>query len=264
MGALGGMMVGFSGCLGGLLGASTPAAITNTTLQPFKLIVKLHEEVKVSAVNLISPNGTTVSSKSVSAGQTTVGLPLIQATNGTPKALAPGTYQVVVANNNKTVDQKEIQLDTLWDLTDVMAKNSKDMVISIRNSGQLPVKLTYLGVIAGVPNPNDPPQNSSLSPIRIDELNRDQLTQFIGNGNRATFRVPREPFQFYAITASTPQWQHKAVKCRGLTHEATLVLTMEPTGKRTYSVPITYGGESNRNLGGHLCSNIAINNISKS
>lgn len=263
--ALGGTMVSLSGCLGlgGLLGSKQ--TITKTTFQPFQLAVSLREKASVNRVTLIAPNGTTVSRKSVSAGQTTVELPLVAVRNDyTP--LSPGKYTIAVGNNGETVAEKQIELTSSWTVADAQTKDNRNLLITLKNTGDLPVKATYLGVTEGIPTPDDPPQKGAVgTPRRTNAPNRDELRQSIGSGNRATFSVYGGPLVFYKGTPkqSLPQWKRKAAKCRGLTHKATLVLTVAPTGKRTYSLPITYGGTPHRGLGSHTCAKVAIGNTSR-
>lgn len=263
--ALGGSMVSLSGCLnlGGLLGSKP--TITQTTGQPFQLAVSLRENASVSRVNLVAPDGTTVNQTSVSAGQTTVELPLLAVRNDY-SPLSPGKYTITVGKDGKTVAQKEIKLTTSWTVADAQAKNNKNVRVTLKNTGDLPVKVTYLGITKGIPTPDDPPQQSTAgTPRRTNASNREKLRQSIGAGNRATFSVHSGPLVFYKGTPkqSLPQWERKASKCRGVTHDATLMLTVTPTGKRTYSLPVTYAGNPQRALGSHTCAKVSIGNTSR-
>ena len=257
-------MVSLSGCIGGLLG-SNQQVITKTAFKPFKLVVSLREGASLSYVNLIAPDGTTVDRKPVSAGQTTVSFPLVAST-GDYAPLSPGKYTIVAANKGETLAQQDIQLKAAWNVADVRPKEKRDLVITLQNTGDLPVKVKYLGVTKGVPTPNDPPQKKAIDTlIRINAPNRTELKQYLGNGKRATFRLTSDQLVFLksASEQSVPQWKQKAAKCRGLTHKATLVLMVAPTGKRTYSVPITYRGKPLRGLGSRLCAKVTVGNASR-
>jgi hypothetical protein len=261
--ALGGTMVGLSGCIGGLLGTNQQV-ITKTTFKPFKLAVKLRKEASVSRVSLIAPDGTAVHRKSVSAGQTTVELPLV-AVNEDYNPLSPGTYTVTAGNNGETVAQQEIKLSVSWNVAEVQVKKSRDLAFTLENTGDLPVKLIDLGVTDGVPSPSSPPQKgASIRPRRVNTENGDELKQFIGGGNRAMFRLYNDTFAFNRGMSkeAVPQWQRKAVKCRGLTHKATLVFLVAPTGKRTYTLPITYGGKTRHGIS-RTCSKVTAGNVSR-
>jgi hypothetical protein len=266
--ALSGATIGLSGCLGGLLGLSSPT-ITNTTIKPFKLVVKLREEATVNQVSLISKDGTTVSRQSVPAGQTTVSLPTVRTrnTDGLASPLAPGTYEIVVANNDKTVAQQDIQLKASWKLTDVQAKGGVSVEITVKNTGELPLKPTYLALTDGVPNPAKSPQEGGYgSPNRVNTLNRTKLREYLGSGKHATFSPSQNgAFEFNTNPSkqNMPQWEYKAVKCQGLTHNATLTVKMAPTGTRTYSVPITYTGKPVREIALRKCSKITVGNASR-
>jgi hypothetical protein len=259
--ALSGATIGLSGCLGGLLGRST---ITKTSVQPFNLVVTLREGASVSNVNLIAPNGTAVSSKRVPAGQTSVSLPLLTA-DVPPSPLAAGTYTIAVANNGETVAKQEIQLKAAWKLTDVRAANNTvDVIATFKNTGKLPIRITYLGLTDGVPHPIKPPQKRAIAAPTRTRGERTRYQHLLGTGERATFSTVGSALVFYDDPSERkPQWYNKATQCRGSTHNATLAVRMTPTGTRTYSVPITYTGKPVRDISIRKCSTITVGNASR-
>lgn len=243
----GGVMFGLGGCLGEVFGSSS--TIMETSFNSYTLEVTLREQASVDAVNLISPNGTTASSAAVTAGQTTVTLSLITQERRpsmlSASPLSPGTYTLTAASDGDTIAKQDIQLTASWELVDMRRDNKYNKtIISMKNTGHLPVKLKYLGLVKGVPNPSPPPRRfvTSIAPAN---LGRKKYRQLIGVGSSAAFQLLSDEFRFDPAGKSQPGWLRNAVKCRGLTHEATLMVKMVPTGTRTYSIPITYGGKQN-------------------
>lgn len=115
---LSGTTVGLSGCLGWVRSSRQPEPMIDTAVNPFVLTVTLTEGVSVDAVRLVSSSGRPAAETRVSAGQTTVDLPLVtQGYRSSP--LSPGTYTLVAANGGKTVGQQEIDLKAAWELSDV-------------------------------------------------------------------------------------------------------------------------------------------------
>jgi hypothetical protein len=265
-----GATFGLGGCLGGIFGSSsteitkTPTVITKTSFTPYTLEVTLREQASVGAVNFISPNGTSVSSVPVAAGQTTVTLPLVTQERR-PSPLSPGTYTLIAANDGDTIAQQDVQLTASWDLADMqIGKKARTTVITLENTGHLPVKLTYLGLVKGVPSPSPPP-NKFFTTITPANLRKKQYQQFIGVGSHAAFLLLSDEFRFDPAPGKTPpRWQRNAAKCRGLTHEATLMVKAIPTGTRTYSLPITYGGKPT-DVSGVMswCTKMSVGNASR-
>jgi hypothetical protein len=251
------------------MGTSTPSTITNTSIKSFKLVVKLREEATVNQVNLIAPNGTAVNRQFVPSGQTTVSLLTVQTRNteGVTSPLASGTYEIVAANNDNTVARQEIQLKASWELTDIQAKAGVGVEVTLKNTGELPLKPTYLALTDGVPNPAKSLQEGGYgSPNRETALNRTKLKEYLGRGKHATFSPTQNgAFEFDTSPSkqNMPRWEYKAAQCQGLTHNATLIVRMAPTGTRTYAVPITYTGNPVREIALRKCSKITIGNASR-
>lgn len=237
-----------AGCLG-ILDDQKP--IKEVRYKPLRMQVSLRSDAGISKVNLIAPDGTSIGSKPVASGQTTVKLPLRQR-NTDYKPLAPGKYKVVVEKDGNEKQTKTVELTRSATITNVSAVQkqddhtdkawAKELRITIKNTGRVPIRLTGGTALTGMAVG----KNRKLSLSRVDSdaiLKPRRKTVPAGQSGRfETFDRP--------LVASADEIQGKATKkqvkkrfCNGQPIPAAFRLTGTDGFQKTYKFTITYSGE---------------------
>ncbi|SHL60057.1 hypothetical protein SAMN05444342_4218 [Haladaptatus paucihalophilus DX253] len=247
------------------LGGSDPSAIKEITKQMATLTVTLRSGDAATAVNFINPDGKPVTTKRISNGQTTVQLPLVQPGDLLP--LRAGKYKVVAEKDNETVGEQPVNLTRSYKMVGTKVVNeisgtdfsttkkvqyAADIAVQLKNTGDVPIKLDYLGATKGVPSPVAPPGKGGMGDTASHvRMNADQIPvnerDYIGAGQRVPFKTDDQTLVYYDMSMSEkiPWKKLKAKHCNGEKRTATLLIKgVRDSSPQRYSVSIQYGGKA--------------------
>ncbi len=244
----------------------SPGVIRDLSFNRLTATVTLDSSSTVTHVNLIDSSGRLIRRRQVSGGQTTVDLPLLG--RGEYRSdylpLSEGTYSIVAAYDSTVVDQQPLDATISYAVTDIrplsteiLNKNgngednyrttaSTDLAVTIKNTGNVPLKLTQMDLTEGVP---EPISQSGTHLNRVDEDIDVEWAHYVGVDSNATFETRDSPLSYPGTeTWGTPpdvaeHWKTPSNQCQGKTKPATLVLDIQHLGQQRHTVPITYTGE---------------------
>lgn len=251
------------------LGGSGSSAIKEISKKPWRLDVTLSSGDVATSVNFINPDGTPVTTKSVSNGQTQVKFPLIWNQQNDVLPLPAGEYTIVAEKDDETVGKQTIKLTRSYKLVGMRVVNdpvgtgfspnekdtfAADIAVQLKNTGDLPVKLAYLGATKGVPSPVAPPgQGGMRNTASHSRLNAGNIPinahDFVGSGQRVPFRTKSLVLLHtkFGLNNKTPWKKLKTKSCTGEKQTATLLVKCaHDQSPQRYSVTIQSGGNATR------------------
>lgn len=278
----GGLTTGaLAGCLGFLSG-SDPSVIENVTFDGTQMVVHLADETNADAIDLRSPSDEKLRTASVGRKSTVAFSLYKKQTIPYP----PGKYTLVAVDTSgdepQTLTTHSLELTSSFEVTNVRPIE-KDLTnnfgantppvastvrVTLQNTGDLPVGITYIGFPKGVPSPNDPP---SAFPQGIYPQTGPKV---IAGGAQTTLE-PLGPLLRYVqpfgqspdqaavgVPNQSASWQQiKANQCTGDQQTATLLIATANGATYTTSVTFKYGGQAFRHDAGSLnyaCSNVTV------
>lgn len=185
LGGIVGTVASLAGCFGDPESGASPSTGTEsatkspTSRQPVfesvevaetTLVVELRQEVSVSKVNVVAPDGTPFASKVVPEGATTVEVEV-------GFEYDPGEYRVVAVDGERTVEETSLEISPEIEITEVgIGANNLDRMpeelgntkasealIEIENTGNGPEEIEKLLLLGDLPNPTTELKNSASS-----------------------------------------------------------------------------------------------------
>lgn len=255
--------------LAGCNAFGSSSAIKEISKNTWQLTVTLQSGDVATAVNFINPNGQPVITKPISNGQTQVKLPLVQpGTDLLP--LHAGKYKVVAEKDSETVGKQTVELKRSYKLVGMKVINetsstdfastqevtyATDIAVQLKNTGDVPIKLSYLGATKGVPSRVAPPgQGGFTDTASHKRMNAGNIPlserDYIGSGQRVPFKTDTGQLSYYEAPGTNqdiPWKKLKAKHCNGEKRKATLLVKgVRDSSPQRYSVTIQYGGKAIR------------------
>ncbi|MFC7193204.1 hypothetical protein ACFQL7_27740 [Halocatena marina] len=271
-----------SGCLG-LLPGSKPKVFETVTVEDQQIVVQLADGTNADAIDLRSPSDELLDTATIGR-RSTVTLPVYEERN-TP--YPPGDYTLVAVETNGNGESQRLD-DYSLTLTSSLSVPAvqpitKDLrngfggdpppvatnvQVTIENTGNLPVDISYIGFTEGVPSPNDPPSEFPQGiypwsgPVHIAGSAQTSLKP-LGAPLRYSQPYSQSPDpNAVGVPNQSASWkQLKAAHCNGSRHTATLVIQTANGAIHTSSVTFEYAGEAFRHDAGSLnyaCSNVTV------
>lgn len=287
-----GLLAGCTGWLpfSGSSSSSNSTAINDISFQGNQAIVTLKDGTNADKIDLRSPNDELLHTASV--GQKSKVTIRLRKDNNLP--YAPGKYALEAVETDgdgepQTISTRQIELTSSFEIADVFPvkkqmqsdytqsppKTMGHVRISLKNTGTLPVVITYIGIPKGVPGPNEPPSSQAPSGYHlVDGTRRPPIVLPINE--TTTVESVATPLGYYVGAGQRPSeeavgvpkqgasWkQIKNTQCNGQQYSATLVVVPKQGSKHQKSVTFKYGGNAVRGQSfatDYQCTNVTVTN----
>jgi hypothetical protein len=234
-------------CVSGLSGCSAwswpwaQSTITEVTTTTDSLVVTLAAESNATVLTLVRLSGQTIWETQLGAGETRTTIPLLYPKNGMAMPIPPGTYTVVAGKDCEELDNQEVTLTQSMTLDDLGVYTTSvqndygpdvnaptDITVTITNTGTLPLRITYLGLISGVPDPSQyPPRRGTFDGAFVRDQQLPPARQgLVRPTQTVTVHTVTQPLMFYEDPndPAPTKWQGESGHCQGTTHKGTLVI----------------------------------------
>jgi hypothetical protein len=304
----GGIIAGsvFAGCSG--LGSDTnQQAVDTVSFDEGQLIINLNPDTDAGTIEFHSPNGQLLQTAQIGRKQQVTMSLLTEPSSalGVKKPLPAGDYGLIATkssgdNNHKTVSEQTVELTSSFSLAgvNVLKSNSpsdysnnappyaENLKVTVKNDGNLPLGIKYIGVIDGVPSPMPQPQKVLAGGMRTSafELADQNSTgpYYIDSNSTLAFKTTTGPLSYYAYwqnpeggdspgphTWGAPKngtsWETiQANYCTGDQHPATIVVAPINLGSQQATVTLRWDGKATRRQRldtDYACTNVSITNI---
>lgn len=286
-----GLLAGCSGLLP--FSSSETTVIENVSFQGSQAVVHLEDGTNADEIDLHSPNDELLDTVSIGR-KSKIGIRL-RDDNNLPYAQGKYTLEAIEADGDgepQTISTRQIELTSSFEITDIHPvkkqmqsdytqsppKTMGHVRISLKNTGTLPVPITYIGITKGVPHPNEPP--SSQTPPGYHVVNgTNRLPIMLPSNETTTVESVGTPLGYYVSAVLRPpeeavgvpkqgaSWnQIKENQCNGQQHTAMLVVIPKQGDERRMSVTFKYGGNAVRGdavATDYECTNVTVTNTTK-
>ncbi|MDG5778324.1 hypothetical protein VB773_19665 [Haloarculaceae archaeon H-GB2-1] len=247
----------------GAFETSTPSVFTDLHFDGAALVVTLREEHTVERVNLIDPEGRLFRQADLSAGVTTVQLPVLDIEPGLGgyEHYIPGTHEVIAVAGEERYSTT-VELQPALQVTDVAQYRDGDsptdygkLVVTVANTGSAPTWV-YDVAYAGSPNFAANEKVSDGPGVPLLEYPTKERELLIASGEKQRYVGSSAPVLLSSDESSG---------CEGETYEFTVSVGTAIGDVLTSSVQVTVGGElESAGMGGaHTCSNLSVSNQSE-
>lgn len=275
-----------AGCTG-MFSGSKPTVIEDITFQGERFVVHLADDTNADMIEFRSPNDEILDSASI-GGKSKVTFSLLSDPN-TP--LEAGEYTLVAVNgeSEETISTHQLELTSSFSIEEVRPvkqrmqsdfnanppKTDGTVEVAIQNTGTLPVKISYIGLPKGVPDPNDPPSAQGSAAFQTVEGHH-RLPTLLPVDEQFAFESIASPLGYYkpagqpsdqsavGVPEQGASWEEiKETQCNGQQHSATVVVVPEQGSTQRLSVTFKYGGEAVRGQSfatDYECTNVTVTN----
>ncbi|RBI59388.1 hypothetical protein DMJ13_22440 [halophilic archaeon] len=239
-----------AGCLG-ILGDSKP--IKEVTYKPFQMRISLRSDAEISKLSFIAPDGTSLGTKKVASGQTTVDIPFGRGNGLDYKPLSPGKYKIVVEKDGKQKQSKTVKLTRSATIQDVAIKYDREKVMekrlaegltfAVKNTGILPIRLTKFRALKGL----FPQKKTGIGLTRKNSENFSQTRrEIIVAGQTARFKTGYSPLTLPTDRVKGNASKKEASKrlCTGKPRAAAFELKGTNGFREQHKFNITYTGKA--------------------
>lgn len=251
---------------------SKPTVIEDTTFEGETIVVHLKDGTDADAIDLRSPEDKLLDTAKIGRKKT-VEFSLYAETD---MPLAPGKYTLVAVDKSgeepQQLGSRTLDLTMSLSITDVRTKQTSglnsppDVQIKIKNTGELPAKIEYIGFPKGILSP-DPAPSESDSPIETYEATSGG--QIVAPGSKATFQSFDTPLRSsgkpkqgaVGVPKEGTTWEQlKANHCNGEQYSASLVVVPKYGDKHRRTVAFKYAGDvARRSAGpGYFCTDTSV------
>lgn len=305
----GGVLAGsaFAGC-SRLISDATQQAVDTVSFNEGQLIINLNPDTDADTIEFRSPDGKLLQTSQISRKQQVTVPLLIKYGNvhGVNKPLPAGDYGLIATkssedNDHKTVSEQTVELTSSFSVADVsVLKNNApsdfdnnvpayadNLQVTVKNDGNLPLGIKYIGVTDGVPSPIPPPQEvlgggMSTSVFELADNHRSGPF-YIDSNSTLTFKTTTGPLSYYSYwqnpeggdspgphTWGAPKngasWETiQANYCTGDQHPATIVVAPINLESQQATVTLRWDGKATRRQRldtDYACTNVSVSNIS--
>lgn len=278
-----------TGCLGIFFGAEQPTVINDITFDGERVVVHLPDETTADAIEFRSPTDELLATASI--GRTsTVAFSLHPATN---RPRPPGEYTLVAVETGgsepQRLDTRPLSLTSAVAVREIrpVSKSANGpslpfegkLQLTIKNTGTLPLRLTYIGFPSGVPSPHPAPSETS---VRKQGYTRIAGTHNpIPIGETATFETEFAPLWTRGGRAMNGSLKDGAVgvpqqnatwtqvtrtHCNGEQYPATLLVIPSQGPTHRLTVTFKYAGQAAR-MGprdtDYGCTNVSVVSVER-
>lgn len=250
------------GATGTSTGTQTDSGpVASVTVQATTLVVRLGTPEAVDRVALIGPDGRSVATQQVTAGQRTVAFRTAVVDDTQFKTLPAGDYRVVAADSEGTIqDERTVTLSReleIVGLSTVSTRPPNDFTeekppiggplrATVRNVGTLPLKLTYFGAPTGVLARSPPPREVTGDHIEPVGQSEDPHPLVVAPTQTVRVRTPDRPLYYYDARGELNDSQAATLRsaCQGTTRKATVVIKTTSGGAMKAAATIKYDGNA--------------------
>ncbi|WP_133304659.1 hypothetical protein [Halonotius aquaticus] len=240
--------VALAGCSTGGGGSQGSNVITGTEVvedeqipDQLNLAVDLVDEHGIDELTLQSPDGDVVADATVDPAQTQAELFI----HGQGRSVRDDTYTIVAYSGDSVVDQIEWTPETGIDITGGSVGNfNEQLIIEVEPTGSIPLTPTAAYLTDGyVVGEEDDRAGEALGLAEIDPYRDNNVVSITGSSG--TLLRPPEG------------------SCDGSDYQLTGAIEFENRNPVTFEVTLTMGGEVDPTPSGDVCSEAAVQNITK-
>jgi hypothetical protein len=298
-----------AGCSGLITSTGEQQAVKSVSFNKGRLIINLNSDTDAEAIEFYTPNDELLQTVSVGRKQQVSVSLFTEPTNplGVKKPLPAGDYGLIATksgsgnNEPKTISDQTVELTSSFSITGVSVLEgnapsdftqdapsyAENLKVTVKNTGNLPLGVKYVGVTDGVPSPTPPPQEVLQGGMRTSafELAAHHSTgpYYIDSNSTLAFKTTTGPLSYYSPwqnpeggdsprphTWGAPKngasWETiQANYCQGNQHPATIVVAPMNLEPQRATATLRWGGMATRRQRldtDYACTNVAVTDIS--